>query len=909
MNREQIQFPPQHAALRDDVHLLGGMVGEIVREQGGDALFALVEGDRRTAIRRRGGDSNAAVDLAVRVKARPPTEARDLVRAFSLWFQAVNLAEKVHRIRRRREYFLADTTRPQPGGVQAAFEKLKRAGLDFDAVLALLRRLRIEPVFAAHPTESTRRTVLRRQLRVAQLLFDRIDPTLTPPEEHTLCEQIRSELTTAWQTEEYPRERLMVADEREHVLFYLVEVLYRIVPGFYEEIATAMQRTFAREVDALDLPSILSFGTWVGGDMDGNPDVNAKTIRETLARQKRVVINAYFGECQALAEKLSQSAGRVGVSADLAQRLDEYSRLFPAARSAVPARHDRMPYRAWFLQVAERLRRTYDGASNAYESADQFRIDINLAAASLKDNRGTHAGYFAVSRLLRRIDTFGFHLATLDVRQHSDVHHAVLANGLALSDWQSSPTARRHDYLVDAIERDLGPRVELSALGRRTLAVFDAMLMARKQYGEAAVGYYIVSGARHADDVLAPLLLARWAEAYDRGSGQVPIDIAPLFESIDSLEGCGETIGILLADRVYRAHLAARDRTQCALVGYSDSNKEAGICASRFAVLRAQQTLASRLHMAQDELVVFHARGGSIARGGDRIDELVRSVPTEAVGGVLRFTEQGEIVNQNYGLRPIALRTMERAFHSLAESLAGRETAAAANAEAKRQEMAQHLARTSAVFYRGQVHANKDFQAFFEQATPIDVIERMQIGSRLARREQVAGLAGLRAVPWVFAWSQPRYMLPGWFAAGTGLKALLEATGIERLRETYASWPFFHNMVDDVEIMLARADLAIAEQYLPLVSKTLRSQHEIIKREFDLARLMILQIKDCAELLDSDQTQQRAVQLRNPYVDPMNLMQVDLLQRWRESDRQDRDLFAALLASISGIAQGLQTTG
>jgi phosphoenolpyruvate carboxylase len=369
VNRSDIHFPPKHAALREDVHALGALVGEILREQGGQQLFELVELDRVAAIRRREGDEQARLELAACVRDRPPALARDLVRAFSTWFQVVNLAEKLHRIRRRREYFLKDSQRPQPGGVEDAIGALKNQGLELRDVLELLGSLRVEPVFAAHSTESTRRTLLRKQQRIAQLLLDRLDPTLTPNDARSIWSSIRFELTAAWQTEEHPRERLTIADEREQVLFYLIEILYRVVPAFYEEIAQALEKLYGEQADSLELPSILHFGSWVGGDMDGNPDVHAKTIRETLARQQQVIINTYFEECQTLAQRLSQSASRVNVSPELAKRIEEYMTLLPGARAITPARHDRMPYRVFLAQIGERLRHTYEGRANGYENA------------------------------------------------------------------------------------------------------------------------------------------------------------------------------------------------------------------------------------------------------------------------------------------------------------------------------------------------------------------------------------------------------------------------------------------------------------------------------------------------------------------------------------------------------------
>jgi phosphoenolpyruvate carboxylase len=821
----------------------------------------------------------------------------------------VNLAEKVHRIRRRREYFVKDSVRPQPGGVQDAFARLKVDGLSLEEVLKLVAGLRVEPVFTAHPTESTRRTILRKQQHVAQLLLDRLNPTLTPNDMRALWGGIRTELTAGWQTEDHPREKLTVADEREHVLFYLTEVLYRVVPPFYEEIALALEKVYGVPAESIELPSLISFGTWVGGDMDGSPDVHAKTVRETLARQQQVIVNTYFRETQRLVQRLSQSASRISVSPPLAKRIDEYMTLLPSARSATPARHDRMPYRVFLAQIGERLRYTYDGRPNGYVTAQQFRADILLIADSLRANKGVNAGLFYVQRLLRRIDTFGFHVATLDVRQHTSVHHQVLAKGLDDPEWLTRTPSDRTARLADALSRDMGPRVELDPLGKRTLGVFEALVQSRNRYGVNAIGNFIVSGTRGADDILAPLLLARWAEAYDKRTGETAVDVAPLFESVDTLDKCGDVMRELLAEPVYRRHLEARGRRQCVLIGYSDSNEDDGPCASRFATHQAQRALAGALESDGESFVIFHARGGSIARGGGRVDAMVRAAPVEALNGVLRFTEQGESIQQSYGLRPIAMRTLERAFNALTTTTASAQRGAIKADRADHLEVASIVASTSRSVYRELVHAQPRFYDFFRAVTPIDVIERMQIGSRPVHRIERGSLDSLRAVPWVFAWTQSRHMLPGWFGAGSGLAAAVKKLGAPRVRATYGEWFFMRNLVDDVEAMLGRADLEIARAYNVLAPEELHQFFAPVWNEYSLTRQHVLSIKGCSSLLDSDPTLQRGIQLRNPYVDPMNLMQVDLLQRWRATDRQDRDLFEALLASIGGIAQGLQSTG
>jgi phosphoenolpyruvate carboxylase len=906
MHRHDIQFPPKDAALREDVHELGALVGEVLREQGGEELFALVEGDRVAAIRRREGDPEGANELTIRVRGRPPAVARDLVRAFSTWFQGVNLAEKVHRIRRRRQYFLSESA-PQPQGVGDCLAKLKRAGFTLTQTLELIGKMRIEPVFTAHPTESTRRTLLRKQLHVAQMLFERMDPTLTPQERASVWGRIRAEVTTGWQTEEHPRQRLTVADEREHVLFYIAEIIYRIVPAFYEEIESSLQGVFGAEAQAIDLPDIIELGSWVGGDMDGNPDVHAKTIRETLARHQQLILSTYFSEAQGLAAKLSQSASRVRISPELQKRIDEYGALLPGARLLTPARHDRMPYRVFLGQIAERLRNTYDARGNHYDNAGQLCADLELVAQSLLANRGASAGLHAVRRFQRRVRTFGFHLATLDVRQHSDVHQEVLAQGLGDESWTRRSPAERLARLSEVLERDEGAHVALDAVGLRTVRVFEAMAQCRRRYGRLAIGDYIVSGATAADDVLAVLVLARWAGVMERKSDEVPFDVAPLFESMDALDGCGEVMRSLLGLPVYQRHLQARGGQQVVVIGYSESNKEAGIAASRWATHRAQAELLQVMRDFDVRLTVFYGRGGSISRGAGRIDALIRSTPPGVVNGRLVVTEEGESVNQSYALRPVAMRSLERAFHALALATAAAGIAQSENA----QDLAvmAAIAQASRTAYANLAWRQAAFYEYFRQVTPVDVIERMQIGNRPASRGGREGFESLRAIPWVFAWTQSRHMLPGWFGFGSGLQAVLERPGIERLRQLRRDWLFFAALLDDVEAMLARTDLEIASHYDGLADESLRHFAAPIRDEFELARRLVLEVKDARALLDGDPTLQRSIMLRNPYVDPMNLMQVDLLRRWRASGRRDGELFNALLASISGISQGLQSTG
>jgi len=643
--------------------------------------------------------------------------------------------------------------------------------------------------------------------------------------------------------------------------------------------------------------------------MDGSPDVHAKTIRETLHRQHLVIVNAYFGEVQRLAERLSQSASRVGVSKALRLRSDEYATLVPSAQGMAPARHDRQPYRVFCGQVAERLRYTYDGRPNQYESAQQLLADVRLMADSLGEHRGRNAGLFHVERLIRRIETFGFHLATLDVRQHADVHRAVIAQGLAEPDFALRGPDERLARLRRALERDEGPTGVHDAVGRRTLAVFDQLMHARHRYGRDAIGDYVISGASGPDDVLAVLLLARWAEMVDKRHGEVPLDVAPLFDTLDSLDASGGTLGALLAEPVYRRHVAARADRQTVMLGYPDANKESGYAAARWALHRAQSALAEAGTAAGVHLTVFHGRGGSPGRGGGRLDSLLRSAPPGAFRGTLRATEQGEVLNNSYGLRPIAMRTFEQAFGSASLALAGLAAERSPPAEPVFRAALDTVATVGRAHYRAVVYDDPGFEAYFRLATPIDVIERMQIAQRPAARDGSAGLAALRAVPWGFAWSQSRHLLPAWFGAGSGLAAAARVHGEDALQRMVAHWPFFAALVDDLELGLATADMDIAAWYAELAGPAHRERFAAVRAEYERARDAVLRLRGQLRLLDGEPTVQRSIKLRNPYVDPMHLMQIDLLRRWRASDREDRDLYEALLASIGGIAQGLQATG
>jgi len=905
LRRQDITFEDKDQALADDVRTLGEMVGELIREQGGEELYEIVENSRLRAIRRREGTETPGESLADLVDDLNPKVALQVIRGFATYFQMVNTAEKVHRIRRRREY-LRDVVHYQPGGLEDAFIKLKASGISASGIKELLDSMLIEPVFTAHPTEPTRRTILRKEQNIVKHLIDLLNPTMTPQETHAALQNIRLLVTTGWQTSEHPSERMTVADELEHVLFFVTDVLYRTVPPFYEDIENAIRRVYGDDTD-IEVPILLRFGSWVGGDMDGNPNVNAKTIRETLARQRSLILDLYYRECSGIAAKLSQSIGHATFSQSLIDRIDTYRGVFPNVYHAMPARHRDMPYRVFFRLVQQRLQSTYDDDVYPYEKVEQLISDIRLIADSLAEHKGRQAGLFAVQRLLRRIETFGFHLVTLDVRQDSEVHRNVIGECLGDEDWTERSRDERVTRLIAAISSRENAPMTLSTQARKTISVFKAIAFCGRKYGPKAIGPFIVSMTQGADDILSVLLLAQWGGLQNK-RGEVPLDIAPLLETVDDLKRGPDILKSLMSIDLYAEHLARRNKSQMIMIGYSDSNKDAGIASARWALQNAQEIIAKAAEAQNIELTLFHGRGGTISRGGGRTHVAVLGAPPGTVKGRLRVTEQGEIINEKYGLRGIALRTLEQITGSVALATALPRHRGSDRAEWH--SIMDVIADESRRAYRQLVYETPNFYEYFRKATPIDLIEKMRIGSRPAARRRQSGIEDLRAIPWVFSWTQSRFALPGWYGIGSGLKKAISEFGADAISEMFEEWYFLRSLVTDAEMVLAKADLGIAELYSALAGDELHKEFfPVINAEFELTRDLVLKYAEHQTLLETDVTLRRAIMLRNPYVDPMSLMQVDLLSRWRASNCEDAEIFAALQASVNGIAQALQNTG
>jgi len=900
MKREEIDFPPEHEPLRDDVGVLGRMVGDLLREQCGEALFMRVESAREVAIDRR----NAAVDsgaLEQVCRFEDSTEALDFVRGFAAWFRMVNLAEQVHRIRRQRAWAASDE--PQPESLEAVLTGLRNDGMGLEAFESLLEELLIEPVLTAHPTEATRRSILEKEQRMAKYLVQRFDPTQSTQTLNRLIDRVRMELTIAWQTAEQSAVRPTVADEAEHAHYYLADVLYRVAPVLHENLAEAIEAVWGVELNPARLPAILRFGSWVGGDMDGNPNVGPDTVLDTLAEQRRQVIGNYQREVARLHRLLSHTLGRIEITHELRERLAEYDARLPEVAQRVPERYADMPYRRMLGFVASRLGHTLSDADLGYASADELLSDLDLMADSMQQHQGERAGLFPLNRLRRRVRIFGFHLAALDLRVDSGDLHAAVADLMDDSDWPKLDVETRIRRLCEALGE---AQHETRSSDHPVFALVQAARRARERFGTGSVQTLIVSMSRNADDVLAAWFVARSAGIEDGG-----FDFVPLFETVDDLDAAEGVMRGLLDLALWKTLLGKRGRRQMIMLGYSDSNKDGGLVASRWALHYAQQKLVGLFNHAGTKLALFHGRGGSIGRGGGKTHNAILASPTGSVAGRIRLTEQGEVIHRKFALRPIALRNMEQTAGAVMRASVDPPGKAmeAGSAAPQREAHMHRLAELSRNAYRTLVYEDAEFAHYFRQATPIDVIERMRMGSRPASRRPDAGIEGLRAIPWVFAWAQSRHALPGWYGLGSGLQSLAGEIGEESLFEMAERWPFLSTVLDDAEMAMSKADLAIAERYAGLAGTAGARIFTRINAEFELTRDWICRLKRQSGLLDGDETLRRSILLRNPYVDPMSFVQVETLARWRKGNREDEQLEAVLISTVHGIAQGLQNTG
>jgi phosphoenolpyruvate carboxylase len=886
--------------LRRDVRSLGHVLGRVIREQEGDDLFDKVEELRLLSIRHReegGPPDEELMPVAERLVADLDVDrVYRLAKAFATYFDLTNLAETNHRKRRRRAGRLRDGGPPQPGTIHGTLLRQREAGAGLADVLAQLARVMIVPVFTAHPTEVSRRTVLAKRGRISEAL-ERLD-RLPLPEVDAASEEeaVAAEITALWQTDEVRRRRPAVSDEIRMGLDYFRDVIIASVPTVYEEISEAIRGTFGRNLPPGELAPVIRFGSWIGGDRDGNPFVSPAVTREALQIARETILDHYTRALEQLLERLSPSEHQVAVSRELRAALERYAAAMTSLDPHPESRSEAEVYRRFLGYVGRRLHlaRGGSGHPDAYPAAPAFARDLRLIRESLAANRGERLARLHLDPLLRQVDTFGFHLYSLDIREHARVH------------------AGAREELLAAGEGEAGLPAPPSPDTVRLLDALRVLAELKRSYPPAAIRSYVISGARAAEDVITLARLLEIADVPVAGSEEDPgVMPVPLFESIEDLRACPHVCRDLWTRPDYGRLLDSWGRRQEVMLGYSDSNKDGGMLTSTWEIHKAHRDLHRVARECGVELTLFHGRGGTVGRGGGPTHRAITSQPRGAFGGQIKITEQGEVLNWKYAEPVLAERNLELMVAASLDALA--DAGASGPAGEDRWEAAmEEMSAAAYRFYREKVAENPDILPYFQQATPVGELEHARIGSRPAKRGESRGLDDLRAIPWVFGWMQSRHVVPAWFGVGHALDAFASsADDAERiLQDMMRDFPLFQDLVRNVEIGMAKADLPIARRYADLVPDgALRDRvFSMLEEEFQRTRRMLLRVTGQQELLEQNPVLARSIRLRNPYVDPLSLIQVNLLRRKRAGEESD-ELNYALAATINGIAAGLRNTG
>ena len=905
--------------LAREVRLLGALLGQVIVEQEGPEMLALVERVRRATIAlRREGRLAHHRRLTRELDAVTLEQAEPLIRAFSLYFQLTNLAEEKQRIRALRRRGRAAPQGIVDESVAAAIRDLGALGWSSERIRDLVGRLSVALVLTAHPTEARRRTVLSALRRTYGLLDQLDDPRLTPAEDAEIRRRLREQISLLWHTSDLRAQQPSPLDEVRTAMVFFDESLFRVTPRVYR----ALDRALSRQTGASPrrVPAFLHWGSWIGGDRDGNPNVTADVTRAAMQVQADHVLHAYEAVSLRLMQTVSASpASGTGPTASLRSRLESDAAQFPERSRELQRRFPREPYRQRFAFIAERLRRTRArlmGSAEApddgsYASPDALLGELDELRDALVGDRLARVAWGGLQDFRWQVQTFGFHAVALEVRQHSDVHRRAL-------DLLGERSAAD---LVRVRQEEAGPGVSVGEV----LDTFRAIADLQQAYTEVACHRYVVSFTRSARDVRDVLELRHLA-----GDPAPALDVVPLFESADALEGCRGIVDAMLSDAVYRQHLAGRGDRQEVMLGYSDSTKESGFLAANWQLYRAQEQLVEVGQRHGIRLTLFHGRGGAIGRGGGPTNRAILAQAPGSVDGRLKLTEQGEMIAARYANIQIAQRQLEQVTHAvlLASTLEADPDVAAATEQGR--EIMAELADRGRTAYRALVWDEPAFEPLFRAATPIDELSALALGSRPARRPKARAapaeraepgqwLEALRAIPWVFAWSQSRANLPGWYGLGTALAGYVEEHGPESVKELgglYRAWPFFATVLDNAEMVLAKADMRIARRYASLAS--LKPGTEAgriwrrILREHERSVEMLLRVTGHTELLEELPVLRRSITLRNPYVDSLSEIQVRLLGRLRalpEDDPARPELLRLVHLSVSGVAAGLQNTG
>src|SRR5271170_577704 len=922
----------KEAPLRRDVRSLGTLLGDVLREQAGDDLFAKVEELRQSAIRRREAQADGATDEAEMLMKRAVSEiggfsveqAYQLGRAFGFYFELINLAETNHRKRRRLSSQVTGDTRSQRGTLRGTLSAMKSVGISGEEALGYLRRILVVPVFTAHPTEVARRSVMFKRRRIAELL-EKLDQIPISDEglEH-LQQQLTAEITALWQTDEVRSRKPTVYDEIHMGLDFYDSSLFATLAPLYQEVVDALASEYGLEIEVADLPKLLGFGSWIGGDRDGNPFVTPQITRDAIQLARTHLLGEYRRQIQLVIDLLTASSQQAPVSDDLKKRLAEYvATLHLSEEEVFGAQFEFESYRRILACILARLEKTLSAKSEvsdenaalsglpAYESAREFLADLDLVRTSLVENRGLRLARTLVDPLLLLARTFGFHLHTLDIRQHAKVQSAALKEAAA---W--SARAAGKGTLPAPLS---GPSADV-------IETFRTVAEIKAQGTPETIRFCVISGATSVEDIVNVVWLARLAGVRvegehdaDRIGGKNPdpgLMPVPLFESIEDLQNAPAVCRELWSGAEYKRLIASWCGRQEVMLGSSDSNKDGGMLTSTWEIFRAHRTLHDVARECGVHLRLFHGRGGTVGRGGGPTHRAIFAQPFGAFEGEIRITEQGEVLNWKYSDVVLAERNLELMIAACLDALARPN---ALDPDGHRtgillpewEAAFDELSANAFSFYRTNIIDDPEVLQYFEAATPVGELENAKIGSRPARRKGALDFSNLRAIPWVFGWTQSRLLVPGWFGVGHAIHLYAkQPEGLALLRTMMREFPLFIDLIRNVETAMAKADLGIARLYSDLAPDSGVRDRVFSKIEGEFERTLdaVLLVTGQSELLQTNQVLARSIRLRNPYVDPMSLIQVDLLRRKRAGE-DTPEVNRAIAGTINGIAAGLRNTG
>jgi phosphoenolpyruvate carboxylase len=907
--------------LRDDIRLLGRLLGDTVRDQEGSPSYDVVERVRQSAIAfHRDENAEARRELERILDGLSREQTMIVARAFSYFSHLANLAEDLHNSRRKRQSDIAGDP-PADGSLARALDRVEATGVSLESLVGFFRDGVIVPVLTAHPTEVQRKSVRDLEMQIEQLLQARERTRLTPQEHAANDESIRGAVLALWQTRMLRLEKLDVLDEVANGLSFFEQTFLPEVPLLYGALEDELQRRYP-DAAMRELPSFLRIGSWIGGDRDGNPFVTADVLERALRMQSSRVFEHYLEQLHALGAELSMTTLVTVVSAELNALADRSPDKSPHRRDepyrrAITGLYARLAATARALDMHEPLRHAI-GAAPPYAQVSGFAADLEIIRRSLEAHDSALLARGRLRRLRRAVDVFGFHLAAVDLRQNSDVHQRVVSElfgaGRPDVDYSSLDEAGRTGVLAAelATPRLLSsPYVEYSAETRSELAILQTAAQMHQRYGAACIPNYVISKCDGASDVLEVVLLLREAGLYRATDAHLGCNVIPLFETIPDLRNAAGAMDALLSIPVYGRMLAARGNAQEVMLGYSDSNKDGGYLTSRWELFKAQTELVATFRKHGIRMRLFHGRGGSVGRGGGPTYEAILAQPNGTVQGQIRVTEQGEVIGAKYSNAEVGRRNLEvLAAATLEATLLG---AAGRAPRPDYLDALEQLSGSAYAAYRHLVYETPGFEDYFWESTVISEIAELNIGSRPASRNQSRSIETLRAIPWVFSWAQCRLMLPGWYGFGSAVDAWLEehgSDGLKLLQEMHREWPFFASVLSNMEMVLSKADVAIASRYADLVSDPeLRTAiFSRIRAELNSTVSALLRIMGTGELLAGNPQLARSIKYRFPYLDPLNHIQIELLRRYRGGDKDDRSRRGIHL-TINGIAAGLRNSG